>query len=133
MAFFQERVIPTERPRRRTLPVTWMMLTAATWTFLLANASSTACLIWILFAPGATSKMYLPWSPRSVLFSETTGRRMVLYASSVIRRRPPHRALAFEPRPRRRPVTQMLNYLRSQAPRGREPARRPGAGRAARP
>ena len=29
-----------------------MMLTAATWTFLLAKASSTACLIWILLAVG---------------------------------------------------------------------------------
>src|SRR5207248_1518675 len=60
MAFFQERVIPTERPRRRSLPVTCTMLTASTWTFLLENASSTACLIWILLALGATSKTYLP-------------------------------------------------------------------------
>src|SRR5207247_7174164 len=62
MAFFQERVVPTERPRRRILPLTWTMLTAATWIFLLANASSTACLIWILLAVGATSKTYLPCS-----------------------------------------------------------------------
>src|ERR1051326_6674914 len=84
MAFFHERVLPTERPRRRTLPLTCTMLTELTCTFLLAKACSTACLISILFAVGATSKMYLPWSPRTVLFSETTGRRIVLKASSAI-------------------------------------------------
>src|SRR5436305_5548500 len=86
MAFFHARVVPTERPRRLTLPGTCRMFTALTWTFLLANASSTARLIWILLAFGATSKMYLPSLPRTVLFSETTGRMMVLKASSGIGR-----------------------------------------------
>src|SRR5438034_6249241 len=98
MAFFQERVWPTERPRRRSLPVTCTMLTESTWTFLLAKASSTAYLIWILLASGATSKTYLPWSPRTVLFSDTTGRMMVLYASRRLIR-PPRRVirLALQP------------------------------------
>src|SRR5882672_11096556 len=96
MAFFQERVWPTERPRRRSLPVTCTMLTESTCTFLLAKASSTAYLIWILLASGATSKTYLPCSPRTVLFSETTGRMMVLNASRrLIRRRPPQRVVGL--------------------------------------
>src|SRR5579859_2247982 len=84
MAFFHERVVPTERPRRRTLPLTCTMLTALTWTFLLAKACSTARLISILFAVDATSKTYLPWSPWTVLFSDTTGRMIVLNASSAM-------------------------------------------------
>src|SRR5919204_3059414 len=89
MAFFQARVIPMLRPRRRILPTWRSTLTESTCTFLLAKASSTARLIWILLASGATSKTYLPPSPRTVLFSETTGRMMVLKESNAVTTLPP--------------------------------------------
>src|SRR5688572_8650316 len=74
MAFFQSACIEVWRRHRLRLPGTVRTFTAVTFT--LGHARSTAALISILLAPGATSKAYLLCSASSVPFSVTRGLRM---------------------------------------------------------
>ena len=60
------------------LGFTLMVLTDSTFT---EKSSSMASLIWYLFAPRATSNVYLFCSIRSYERSDTMGRMMMLWAS----------------------------------------------------
>src|SRR5690242_9844827 len=93
MAFRQSGVWPTIRPRRVprffSLPFEVSTLTATTVTFSLLYSSSTAALIWILFAFSWTANVYLPRPDSSMDFSEITGRRMTSAAVRALTRTPP--------------------------------------------